>query len=196
MTRSRGRAHFDRLYQANPDPWDYRTSAYEAAKYRHTLAALCDRRFASGLEVGCSIGVLTALLAERCDTLVAIDVVERALDAARGRNADRAWVRFACMQAPDAWPNGSFDLIVLSEVLYFFVPADLDRVAGRVLSSLRPGGTVLLVNWLGDGGDPLSGEEAASHFLRATVGHLLVTQQERRPDYRLDVLRSSGRTGR
>ena len=67
MTGSRAATHFQCLYQANPDPWGFRTSAYEQTKYRQTLSALGDRHFTSGLEVGCSIGVLTRVLAERCD---------------------------------------------------------------------------------------------------------------------------------
>ena len=52
-----GAAYFEALYAADEDPWDFTTSAYERAKYDRTVAALGDRRFARGLEVGCSIGV-------------------------------------------------------------------------------------------------------------------------------------------
>jgi len=170
----------------------YLTNAYEAGKYDHTLAVLGDTRFAHGLEVGCSIGVLTAMLAERCDALLGIDVVAQALEAARSHNATRTWVRFDCVRVPDAWPDGRFDLIALSEVLYYFVPSDIDRIADRVIGSLCPGGTVLLVNWLGHGDDPVSGDEAASRFLQAAAGRLDVAHQDRRPGYRLDLLRSPG----
>ena len=44
----------------DPDPWEFETSEYEAAKYDATIAALEGRRYATGLEIGCSIGVLTA----------------------------------------------------------------------------------------------------------------------------------------
>ncbi|MFL5287257.1 MAG: class I SAM-dependent DNA methyltransferase [Rhodopila sp.] len=192
MNGSHDPAHFERLYQSNPDPWAYLTSDYEAEKYRHALAVLDDGRFANGLEVGCSIGVLTALLAERCDALLGVDVVEQALDAARARNTGAAWVRFQRMQVPGDWPDGQFDLIVLSEVLYFFVPTDIDRIADRVVRSLRPAGTVLLVNWLGRGDDPISGDDAAARFLHAAMGKLAVTHQDRRPGYRVDRLRAPG----
>ena len=43
------REHFEARYAADPDPWDFETSAYERAKYERTLAALGDRRYASGL---------------------------------------------------------------------------------------------------------------------------------------------------
>jgi hypothetical protein len=96
--RSRGPAHFQRLYDASPDPWQFRTSRYEQGKYRKTIEALGDRRFRSGFEPGCSIAVLTRLLAVRCDALLGVDVVEQALTTARMTCADQPWVRFQRMQ--------------------------------------------------------------------------------------------------
>ncbi|MFC7609312.1 SAM-dependent methyltransferase [Teichococcus aestuarii] len=60
-------AYFEALYAADPDPWRFRDSAYEAGKYAATLAALERPRYGRVLEVGCSIGVLTKQLAGRCD---------------------------------------------------------------------------------------------------------------------------------
>ena len=56
-------SYFDRIYQQNPDPWNFETSPYEAEKYRRTLAALPRKRYMRALEIGCSIGVLTSQLA-------------------------------------------------------------------------------------------------------------------------------------
>jgi hypothetical protein len=63
--------YFDAIYQRDPDPWQFATSEYEAGKYRATLAALPRKHYRNGFEVGCSIGVLTRMLAERCDDLLA-----------------------------------------------------------------------------------------------------------------------------
>ena len=80
--RSLGPAHFQR-YAGNADPWRFRTSAYEQAKYRRTIAALGARRFRSAFEVGCSIGVLTRLLGACCDLVLAVDFVDQPLATAR-----------------------------------------------------------------------------------------------------------------
>ena len=112
-------SYFEQLYARDPDPWRFATSEYERDKYAATLAALPRRRFASGFEVGCSIGVLTRQLAERCDTLLGADVADAALDQARARCADQHWVRFEHMLVPQDWPGGAFDLIIFSEVLYY-----------------------------------------------------------------------------
>jgi 2-polyprenyl-3-methyl-5-hydroxy-6-metoxy-1,4-benzoquinol methylase len=188
MTESRDASHFDRLYQANPDPWGFRTNSYEQAKYQHTIDVLNGRRFVSALEVGCSIGVLTRMLAPQCDRLLALDLVDQPLATAARHCADQPWVEFQRMQIPDAWPARRFDLILLSEVLYFLTPSDIDRCVRRVVDSLLPGAAVLLVNWLGRTDDPCSGDQAADRFIAGSAETLAIARQERRPRYRLDLL--------
>jgi predicted TPR repeat methyltransferase len=177
-------AWFEALYASDPDPWRFATSDYEAAKYDDTLAALGERRFASAFEVGCSIGVLTARLALRCDRLLAVDVADAALERARVACADLPWVSFARMQVPQDWPEGAFDLILFSEVLYYLGPADIERTA------LAPGGAALLVHWTGPTNYPVSGDEAAERFAAACAGRLRSVMQARRAQYRLDLLES------
>ena len=188
MTGSRPATHFERLYQSNPDPWGFNTSPYEQAKYRQTLAVLDDQRFASCLEVGCSIGILTRMLAPRCDSLLGIDIVEDPLKAARSRCADQSHVRFQRVQVPAEWPAGRFDLIIFSEVLYFLAPWDIDRCADHVTASLMPGGEVVMVNWLGQTDDPTTGDDAAERFISATAGSIRVIRSDRHEGYRLDLL--------
>lgn len=185
---SRSAEHFQQLYASADDPWGFGSSPYEREKYRRTVAMLGDRRFASGLEVGCSIGVLSRMLAERCDTLLGLDIVERPLAAARARCAGLPGVTFQQMRVPNDWPDGRFDLIVFSEVLYFLTPADIDRCAHRATQS---DATVVLVNWLGVSDDPCTGEEAAQRFIAATAPVLRVQAQDRQPGYRLDVLQAA-----
>jgi 2-polyprenyl-3-methyl-5-hydroxy-6-metoxy-1,4-benzoquinol methylase len=190
MTGSRDAEHFARLYQSNPDPWGFKTSVYEKAKYAATLSALGDGRFSSGLEVGCSIGVLTRLLAPACERMLGIDIVEAPLQEARARCAHMAHVRFERMQVPGAWPAGRFDLIVLSEVLYFLTAADIAGCADRVRSCLLPQASIVLVNWVGQTDDPTPGEAAAEQFIAAMGGALVPVQQARDEGYRLDLLRA------
>jgi cyclopropane fatty-acyl-phospholipid synthase-like methyltransferase len=177
------------LYESNPDPWGFTDDPYERAKYQHSIEALGNpNRFLAGLEVGCSIGVLTHLLGPRCETLLGVDLLDQPLRLAAERCADQPWVSFRRMQVPDEWPNQRFDLIVLSEVLYFLSPEDIDRLVHRVTSSLLPGARVLLVNWLGESDDPMTGDAAAERFITTGASDLTVTEQARRPRYRLDLL--------
>ena len=179
---------FDRLYARDPDPWGFHTSQYERDKYAATLAALPPGRFAAGFEVGCSIGVLTRQLAARCDTLLAVDVAEAALAAARDNCAGLRHVGFRRLRIPREWPLGRFDLIVLSEVLYFLGPEDLAATARCAVASLAPGGVALLVNWTGPTNSPCTGDEAAERFIAGAA--LTPALQRREARYRLDLLRA------
>jgi cyclopropane fatty-acyl-phospholipid synthase-like methyltransferase len=197
---SRDAGYFERMYAADPDPWRFRTSAYEAEKYAATVAAIAGRRYRAGLEVGCSIGVLSAQVAPLCDAFLGLDIAEAPLAEARARcaglagaklgEAGRGGARFACMAVPGAWPAGLFDLILLSEVLYFLSAADVRAVAARVRACLMPGGRVLLVNWIGEPAPPQPGDGAAEAFIAAA--ELPVERAERAALYRLDLLARRG----
>lgn len=184
--------YFDALYRSDPDPWGFRTSAYEQEKYEATLAALSRPRYGRALEVGCAIGVLTRQLAARCDRLLAIDGSETALAAARIECDGIAAVDFACGTVPADFPAGGFDLIVLSEVLYYLVPADLEAVAARCLGALQPDGEVILCHWLGETDYPLTGEAASDLFVSAALKRPLVHRRLVEATYRLERLQAGG----
>ena len=182
--------YFEGLYAADPDPWKFASSEYERRKYAATLAALGSRQFTAALEVGCSIGVLTRALAPRCRALLALDVAQSALDQAIRRCADLPQVRFARMQVPQAWPDGRFDLILLSEVVYYLSEADVDALAVRVRGSIAAGGVVLMVHWLGPTNYPLSGDAASERLIAALA--FPPVHQARELEYRLDLLAAPG----
>ncbi len=139
--------YFNEVYAASPDPYGLADRWYEARKYAVSLALLPRQRYSAAFEPGCSAGVLTALLAPRCDTLLAWDMVPRAVESARARTAALPGVRVEQRAIPGQWPPGSFDLIVLSELLYYFDDADLSQVLGLSTGALRPGGQLLAVHW-------------------------------------------------
>ena len=180
--------YFDTLYTANPDPWNFAASPYERAKFALTLNAMRKPRYRSGLEVGCSIGVLTRSLASRCDSVVAIDAAPTPLVEARRRCADLPGVRFEQMFVPEQWPDGVFELILLSEVVYYLSPVDVGRLADRVTRSLSEGGCVILVHWTGPTDYPLSGDEAAAVFIEEMGSTCVVERADRYAEFRLDVL--------
>ncbi|HEX4764699.1 MAG TPA: SAM-dependent methyltransferase [Lichenihabitans sp.] len=181
--------HFARIYAARPDPWSYATSPYEQAKYAATLAALPRPRYARAFEVGCAEGVFTAMLAGRCATLLAAEPVARARAEARRRNADKSWVSVASHFVPRDWPEGNFDLVVVSEVIDYLGEADVEALSRKVCASLVGGGDVLLVHWVGKKTGPSSGCEASDRFIAVASGHLDVLHASRNGDYRMDVLR-------
>ena len=180
--------YFNALYTADPDPWNFAASQYEQAKYTLTLNAMPKPRYRSALEVGCSIGVLTRLLASRCDAVLAIDAAPTPLVEARDRCADLPGVRFEQMFVPEQWPEGVFDLILLSEVVYYLSREDVGRLATSVTRSLAPDSSVILVHWTGSTDYPLSGDEAVALFIERMGPVCVVGRADRYAEFRLDVL--------
>ena len=152
--------YFDDLYARHDDPWRFTERWYEKRKRAITLAALPAERYDSVLEIGCSIGVLTAQLAERSTSLLALDLSEAAVERARDRTAHLDGVSVEVRDVTTGLPPGQFDLIVLSEVGYY-----LDRDALAVLlesigTRLTATGTVVLCHWRHPVSDyPLSGDD-------------------------------------
>ncbi|KPC81578.1 SAM-dependent methyltransferase, partial [Streptomyces sp. NRRL F-6602] len=66
------------MYADAPDPWRLADRWYEHRKYTLTLASLPRRRYRRAFEPGCSVGVLTRMLAGRCEEVVAADRVATA----------------------------------------------------------------------------------------------------------------------
>ncbi len=188
-------AYFEGLYGAASDPWGFASSPYEHAKYEATLAALNDEAIEHALEVGCSIGVLTHRLASRCGRLTATEVSAKALDQARGRCIGQPNVRFQHVGSIDDRLPGPFDLILLSEVVYYWDDADLDRAAGMIRSQIRPGGRVLLVHWLGETDYPKSGDDAVESLRVLLADWIRVERASRTQDYRLDLWRWTSAAG-
>ncbi|MBW4692159.1 MAG: nodulation S family protein [Lyngbya sp. HA4199-MV5] len=182
--------YFDSLYNADADPWKFETSDYETKKYAATLAALPKSCYRSVLEIGGSIGVLTAMLAERCEALLSIDVSEMAQQKAIDRCCALSNVRFQLMQVPQTYPEEQFDLTVLSEVGYYWCWEDLQKAQQLMLEHLEPGGHLLLVHWTpyADYYDnPLSGDEVHEAFLALPSSQIKHLGGDRAEKYRLDL---------
>jgi LmbE family N-acetylglucosaminyl deacetylase/protein-L-isoaspartate O-methyltransferase len=177
--------YFDKVYEDNSDPWDFETSDYERAKYQHTIQSLPEEKYGNALEIGCSIGVLTKMIAEHCDTLVSIDISEKALEVAKKRLADETKVTFRVAAIPDSFPEGMFDLIVMSEVGYYLSLKDLKKTITQIEQQLNIGGTLIIVHWTHYVKDyPLTGDEVHECFAESKLTHL---HGDRTKDYRLDV---------
>ena len=184
-------SYFEAVYRAHDDPWDFAASPYEAGKYAVTLTVLPRERYSSALEIGCSIGVLTARLAERCERLLSLDVSEAALSQARKRCAALPQVSFERRYLPGEFPGGTYDLILVSEVGYYLALPDLLRLRERCVSQLAAGGHLLLVHWTPWVPEyPLTGDQVHASFAEEATApggrldHLANRREER---YRLDL---------
>lgn len=181
--------YFEALYRGNADPWGFRDRWYEKRKRMLTVAALPRAQYRSAFEAGCSIGELTALLAQRCQELRASDIVPEAVDAARARLGAFPHVKVDRRRLPDEWPPERFELVVISELGYYLQPGALHQLFQRARGSLEEDGTVLLCHWRPAVRDyPLNGEEVHDSFTRFAVQaglHRVVGHSEE--DFLLDV---------
>ena len=170
-------ADFDRFYaESGEDPWGFTDRWYELRKRALTMASLPREHFGRALEPGCSIGVLTELLAPRCDDLLATDVSAVAIERARSRTSRFAHVRVELGSVPRQWPPGAFDLVVLSEVGYYCGQIDLGRLVTRAARSLVPGGVLLACHWRHPVQEyPLTGDQVHER-LRSEPGLGLIAQ--------------------
>lgn len=176
--------HFERLARESSDPWNYESSPYEQAKYERTLAALPDRT-GQTVELGCSVGVFTRMLAPRAERLLAVDFSARALAHARRRLAGVANVELSRRTLPEEMPAGPFETIVCAEILYYWSPGLVLEGLRRMERALAPGGTLLAVHWRGS--DPrreLDGDDV--HAILRAESALTWEHGEETPDYLLD----------
>ena len=140
-------AYFDECWSRSEDPWDHASRFYEWRKYAMTVAALPRAHYRRAFEPACGIGVLTRMIAERADSVVACDRHPRAVDVARRRCSDQSGVMIETMLLPEQWPSGRFDLIVCSEFLYYFEPTTINTIVDFFVHRLTAGGDLVAVHY-------------------------------------------------
>jgi hypothetical protein len=165
--------YFDEIYAAAADPWSLGERWYEQRKYAITLAMLPSPSYEHAFEPGCSVGVLTESLAALCAKVTATDVAAGALDATRARlerSGARTRVDLLRLSLDEPWPLDGTDLVVLSEVAYYFEASALRDVLDRECPRLDGGATIVAAHWRHAVADyPMSGDEA-NEVIAATPG--------------------------
>lgn len=110
------------------------------------MEALAGIRAERGLEVGCAEGHLTRRLAAHVGELVACDMVDEALRRARNTCAELRNICFLEIDVRRDWPPGTFDLIVCSDVLYYFSKREVREIVRQSARHVRPDGFLLFAN--------------------------------------------------
>jgi len=114
------------------------------------------------LEIGCADGTVTAMLAEKTDRVVALDLCRESVERLRARGLPN--VEAVCGFVERFEPGRSFDWIVMSEVLEHL--RDPGAVIGRCLQWLAPRGRLLVSSpdghWDGDAIEHLHAFDHAS----------------------------------
>jgi hypothetical protein len=181
------RADFEERYQREIDPWSYLSSEYEREKYRATLAACGPGPFVQAIELGSSIGVLSALLAPRCGSLVTIDAAPTAVGEARRRLAGVPGATALLGAVPQDIPDGDYDLVVASEILYYLQEDELAGTLKALHERTSSGARWVAVHWRPAGPErPFTAAEV--HDRLRGLPWLRSLSQESTDGYLLDVL--------
>ena len=143
---------FEKKYKESADPWNFAKSEYEQGRYEAIVAALQHKRYRNAFEPGCSIGALTEKLIGFCDHIEAIDFSASAIAAARQR-CPQPQIEFRVMGLPERLPLRGFDLIVLSEIGYYFPQSQWTEMVASMVETAEPGTTILAAHWLGTSPD-------------------------------------------
>ena len=178
-------AFFEAKYQADDDPWDFASNDYELRRYDAILNSLKGSRYRSAIEPGCSVGVLTAGLSNLCDHLLAFDFSRSAVDKAIDRCGDISHVELAWMSLDDIESFAPFDLVVLSEIGYYFTEVKWRHLAQRIVAEMQMESTLLAAHWTGISADhEISGDLV--HEILLADPCLQVQRSERHVGFRLE----------
>ena len=187
-------AYFDAMFAKSDDPWKFQTRWYERRKRALTMACLPNERYTNAYEPGCANGELSAKLATRCDRLLASDGADKAVSLARLRLKDYKNVEVRKAWVPEEWPQDKFDLIVLSEFLFYLKPQAVQDIAHMAQKTLTPGGVILACHWRHPVAQcVLTGEQVHQQLSDC----IQITRQCRvvEPDLMMDVWRAGASIG-
>jgi SAM-dependent methyltransferase len=184
-------SYFDQKYEALDDPWSFASDPYEQARYRAVLSHVTPGRYARAFEPGCSIGVLTAELAKRCGHVYATDISSQAVALAKLRCSTVTNVDFNAERLTDSNESERYDLIVFSEIGYYYTAQELDEVVVSLARALATGGRLIAAHWLGFSPDHiLQGAYVHHRLIRALPFHRheqLIVDDPHRVGFVLDV---------
>jgi SAM-dependent methyltransferase len=190
---------FDELYGREQDPWQVGSSWYEQRKLAVVAATLRRPHYAAAWDPACGTGHLARHLASIADRVLATDGAVGAIEISRSTCSGLANIELDTNLLPSAPPDrGPFDLVVLSEFLYYLPPAERRATLATVRRLSRANAEVLAVHWRHRPHDAYaSGEETQAEIVDQLSGdgwsHPVRHFEE---DFVLDVMeRAADRTG-
>ncbi|RVT96001.1 class I SAM-dependent methyltransferase [Rhodovarius crocodyli] len=195
-TMTQGEA-MEAVYAERGDPWASASPRYlyQRRKYEVMAGLLPETRFRSALDIGCGVGGMLRQLSPRADRVTGVDVAPTAIEFARRANADLTNIDYAVhdiLSLPAEW-DGSFDLIVVSDVLYYLSPLTdeaLKEIGARLARLLAPGGILLLANHYFFQLDPDSRVTRRIHDAMRWQPGLTLISEHRKPFFLASVLRA------
>ena len=180
---------FEAMFRGSSDPWNFAADPYEQFRYNTILRALEPGPYRHAYEPGCSVGALTEKLAGICERVDACDFSPSAVAEAEARCKLLPGVSVRVGSLRHDVTFGQYDLIVLSEIGYYFSLTEWSALLAGMVDRMQPGTVLLASHWLGSSPDHvLSGDEVHGLLAHPELKH---EHGERHPDavrggFRLD----------
>lgn len=128
--------HWASQYDTN----DNKTRDLEAQALRSTLSSV---KFSNCLEIGCGTGKNTSWLADKANSITAVDFSEEMLAKAKDKiGSAKVQYRQADITTEWTFAEGPYDLVTFSLVIEHIY--DLDHIFSETAKHLRPGGHVYI----------------------------------------------------
>ncbi len=147
---------FDLLYANAPgnDPWASMLPQYQyqRLKYDSLINMLPVRPYPRALDLGCGLGLLTERLAQRSQQVVGVDISAVAIRCAEERTQSLRNVSFkqGDITGIDPAMNGTFDLVVVADTLYYLpaplLDSALQSLASKISQLLARDGILMIAN--------------------------------------------------
>ena len=149
---------FDSFYDSG-DPFGFDVNPEEQLMFKKTLDVCGEGVFGRVLEIGCAVGSFTEMIAPRAIEVLAIDVSPAAIEQATRRLRGHSNVRLETRTLPGGFPDGPFDLVIASDVLYYLPVDAVLTCLGQIEAALASGGSLVAVHFVTRMGTMLDGDE-------------------------------------
>jgi 2-polyprenyl-3-methyl-5-hydroxy-6-metoxy-1,4-benzoquinol methylase len=142
------RHEFEHKYRRHGDYFGYRSNPYELEKYERTLTCMLEwrRGKSSALEIGCSVGVFTSMIADKFDKVIAVDIAREALSIAAGEVGGAGDVGYVQSDLLSLDLDRTFDVIFCAEVLMYVREADAQKACAVLDKHLASNGLIIEVS--------------------------------------------------
>ena len=146
---------FEALYRRDADPWQVASSFYEQRKLELVLAALSRPGYERAWDPACGTGHLAARLSSRTREVLATDAAAASVKITQRTCAGLTNVVIRQAEVPRGGPpeGGRFDIVVVSEFLYYLNDADRSGLLDLIDEVAAPRAEVLGVHWRHHAGD-------------------------------------------
>ncbi|WP_018146905.1 class I SAM-dependent methyltransferase [Henriciella marina] len=137
---------FEQKFEADADPWQTWDSRYEAVKRASLAKAIGPGPYGRGLEIAAGNGSNTLMIANRTRRLIATEGAPAGAELVRKAVHAQPHVEVVLHDVAERLPAQAFDLIVISELLYYLGRKPFGMLAREVSRTLQPGGRLVLLH--------------------------------------------------